>query len=402
MFRTSLLLIVFLFLPKTVHATEIQKSELSIAKKILLPSKVLKEQREIFIYTPEDYHRDKKYQVIYVLDGEFHFIPTVGIVNSLAATGLMPDSIVVGIKTSIRVRDYLPPIINKPLSPQQKWIQQKFPRFGKTKNFTDFLKTELFPYIEQNYSTLTNRTVIGHSNAGVYALHTLLNQPELFTNYLVISPAPWWGAEEIDNFFPQQEKANANNLFLTVAGEGGRYYSNTMRIIANLESNAPAELSWQFVHLQDKTHETTIFPSIHNGLSVLYKDFYFEQLEVTAKYGQITDVIEYYGNLSKKYNFEVPIPSSVLAELANLQLYNNREQQAFNTLNVFVDLYPESPYSHQNLAQAYMRTGQYALAKSSFSQALAIAKTKKELSYTVTDYLEDMVKKADSQLYQVD
>jgi predicted alpha/beta superfamily hydrolase len=400
MFRTSLL-IAFLLIPNTVQATKIQTSELSIAKKILLPSKVLKEQREIFIYTPEDYHRDKKYQVIYLLDGEFHFIPTVGIVNSLVTNRLMPDSIVVGIKTSIRVRDYLPPIIDKPLSSQQKWIQQKFPRFGETKNFTDFLVTELFPYIEQNYSTSASKTLIGHSNGGVFALHTLLKQPKLFTNYLVISPAPWWGAEEIDSFFPQQTKddlVSAHNLFLTIAGEGGRYYSNTMRIIANLESNAPPELSWQFEHLQNETHETTIFPSIYRGLSALYKDLYFDKMEVTAKYGQITDVIEYYANLSEIYQFEVPIPSSVLAELANLQLFNNREKQAFKTLNVFVDSYPASAYSHQNIAQAYMKTGQYTLAKSSFSQALAIANTKKDADYTVIDYLKDMIKQADSQL----
>jgi predicted alpha/beta superfamily hydrolase len=400
MFRTSLL-IAFLLIPNTVQATKIQTSELSIAKKILLPSKVLKEQREIFIYTPEDYHRDKKYQVIYLLDGEFHFIPTVGIVNSLVTNRLMPDSIVVGIKTSIRVRDYLPPIIDKPLSSQQKWIQQKFPRFGETKNFTDFLVTELFPYIEQNYSTSASKTLIGHSNGGVFALHTLLKQPKLFTNYLVISPAPWWGAEEIDSFFPQQTKGDlvsAHNLFLTIAGEGGRYYSNTMRIIANLESNAPPELSWQFEHLQNETHETTIFPSIYRGLSALYKDLYFDKMEVTAKYGQITDVIEYYANLSEIYQFEVPIPSSVLAELANLQLFNNREKQAFKTLNVFVDSYPASAYSHQNIAQAYMKTGQYTLAKSSFSQALAIANTKKDADYTVIDYLKDMIKQADSQL----
>jgi predicted alpha/beta superfamily hydrolase len=401
MFRTSLLIIAFLFISSNLQANEIQKIDLNIAKKILFPSKVLNEQREISIYTPENYHQDKKYQVIYVLDGEFHFIPTVGIVNSLASIGEIPDSIVVGIKTSIRVRDYLPPIANKPLSNQQQWIQQQFPRFGKTKNFTKFLATELFPYIENNYSTLANRTIIGHSNAGVYALHTLISQPELFTNYLVISPAPWWGAEEIDNFFPQQSKANSvpiKNLFLTVAGEGGRYYSNTMRIIANLESSTQSELSWQFKHLQDKTHETTIFPSIYQGLSTLYKDFYFDQIEVTAKYGQIIDVIEYYEDLSKKYQFEVPIPLSVLAELANLQLSNNREQQAFETLKIFVNLYPESAYSYQNLAQAYMRTKQYALAKSSFSQALTIAKEKNEVSYTVIDYLEDMIKQADSQL----
>jgi len=401
MFRTSLLLIAFLLIPNNAQAAKVQKSEFEIAEKIVLPSKILNEHREIYIYRPSDYSSDKKYQVIYVLDGEFHFIPTVGIVNSLVSTGLMPDSIVVGIKTSIRVRDYLPPIVGKPLSHQQKWIQQKFPSFGETNKFTSFLATELFPYIEHKYSTLANRTLIGHSNGGVFALHTLLKQPKLFTNYLVISPAPWWGAEEIDHFFPQTSTDyldSTKNLYLTVAGEGGRFYSNTMRIIAHLESNAPQSLNWQFEYLKEKTHETTIFPSIYHGLSKLYQDFYFDQLDVIAKYGQVTDVIKYYANLSKKYHFEVSIPTSVLAELANLQLYNNRDKQAFETLNVFIDLYPKSAYPHQNLAQAYMRTGQYALAKSSFSQALTIADAKKEIDYTVTDYLEDMIKQADSQL----
>lgn len=400
MYRIIFILLVLVLAPNTVKSESINESEIAIGKSVFFKSEILKEQRKLLIYTPSDYRADKKYQVIYVLDGEFHFIPTVGIVNALVSTGLMPDSIVVAIKTSIRVRDYLPSIVDKPLSSQQKWIQSKFPRFGQANNFIQFIEKELIPFIDKNYSALPNRTLIGHSNAGVFALHTLLTAPSLFTNHLIISPAPWWGDDEINSLFSQLKQRDekvANNIFLTVATEGNSYYSHASRITANLASSAPKNLHWTFEHLENKTHETTILPSIYKGLSTLYHDFYFKDLEITAKYGQVSSVIDYYENLSNKYKFDVPIPASVLAELANLQLANNREKQAFSTLAFFIKSYPDLPYAHQNLAQGYMRTAQYLLAKKSFEKALLMA-SKQIDDYTVIDYLKDMIETADSHL----
>lgn len=407
MHRILLILLTFILLAlhsSELHAKDISKSDIVIGEKVILKSTVLKEERELLIYTPRDYHPREKYQVIYLLDGRYHFIPTVGIVNSLVASGLMPDSIVVAIKTSVRVRDYLPPIKDKPLSPQQKWIQTKFPRFGGTDNFTQFLETELFPYIEQSFSTLPNRTLIGHSNGGVFGLHALVNHPTLFTNYLIVSPAPWWGDQEIDSLFSKQEKNTpqiAHNVFLTAANESGRYYSHTSRIAANFSSNTSKAFTWYFEHLPEKTHQTTIYPSIFNGLSTLYQDFYFDHSSTKTKYASLANLVEYYEILSKKYLFEVQIPIQALVELADLQMAANKKTEAFETLNYFVKLYPELSYAHQNLAHAYMKTEQYALAKQSFARALKISEGEKGISYTVTDYLKDMINTVEAKLNQV-
>ncbi|GAA0812823.1 hypothetical protein GCM10009111_07300 [Colwellia asteriadis] len=404
MYRILLILLAFILLPlhsKALHAKNISTSDIVIGEKVILNSTVLKEERELLIYTPSDYHPSEQYQVIYLLDGRYHFIPTVGIVSSLVASGLMPDSIVVAIKTSIRVRDYLPPIKDKPLSAQQKWIQTKFPRFGGTDNFVQFLETELFPYIEQNFSTLPNRTLIGHSNGGVFGLHALLAHPTLFTNYLIISPAPWWGDQEIDSLFSKQESNApqiAHNVFLTVANESGKYYSHAARFAANFSSNSSQAFTWYFEHLQEQTHQTTIYPSILNGLSTLYQDFYFDHSSTANKYVRLADLVEYYDDLSKKYMFEVKIPIQAFVELADLQLAAKNESDAFDTLNYFVKSYPELSYAHQNIAHAYMKTKQYALAKQNFEKALEISKQETGISYTVIDYLKDMITTAEAKL----
>ena len=47
MFRTSLLIIAFLFISSNLQANEIQKIDLNKAKKILFPPKVLTDKKEI-------------------------------------------------------------------------------------------------------------------------------------------------------------------------------------------------------------------------------------------------------------------------------------------------------------------------------------------------------------------
>ena len=120
---------------------------------------------------------------------------------------------------------------------------------------------------------MPTRTLIGYSNGGVFGLHTLVNSPSIFTNYLLISPAAWWGEEEIDQNlarFSETHKHFAGNLYLTVAGEGQGIYANAMRIVSKLETIAPPSFSWSFKHLENESHQTTIYPSIYQGLIKLY------------------------------------------------------------------------------------------------------------------------------------
>ncbi len=397
MIRLCLLLLALLSF--TCLAQQVASEQLVVGQKVTIKSQILNEQRDLLIYLPKNYDAEKKYPVIYVLDGEFYFIPTIGVVSSLSATKAIPESLVVALPTSIRVRDYLPPIDGEAKSRQQKFTQQKFPRFGGTKNFQDFLEQEVFNFIDSHYSTLPNRTLIGHSNAGVFSLHTLLSKPDLFTNYLVISPAPWWGEKEIDNNFANiRDLKSAKNLFITLASESGRYYSHMMRLLANFKSHAPNSFQWQYQHLNEHTHESSVYPAIYQGLSYLYSDFNYTPSVELAKYGDMATIASYYEGLSKKYGFTVNIPHNVLAEFASQQLNMGRNKQAFETLNYFVEHNPNASYAHQNLAFAYMRTEQHLKAKESFTRALNLYQKNGGTDYTVVDFLNDMIGNMESNL----
>ncbi|MDP5148959.1 alpha/beta hydrolase-fold protein [Rheinheimera baltica] len=393
--RPFISLLMVLLFNKLAFATDVvSKEDYSLASKVVIDSNQLKEKRNILIYTPPNFDKNQTYQVIYLFDAEHLFTSTIGIVESLITTRKIPPSIVVGIETTIRVRDYLPPINGEPKSKSQTWISQKFPQFGGTEAFTTFLESELFPYIENNYPVLPNRTMIGYSNAGVYGLHTLVNSPETFTNYLLISPAAWWGNDEIDqnlSKFSTQKKDFGGNLFLSVAGEGSGMYSNALRIASKLEEVAPESLNWNFNQFENETHQSTIYPSVYQGLQYLFEDINFNVSDELAAYGSISDIQKYYSTLSNRYKYPVLIPEIVFSDLADAQFSNQRDSQAIDTLKLFADTYPNSSFAFSSLGSGYLRTKQFALAKANFEAAIKIVKKKGVSDPSVIDYLQDMV-----------
>jgi len=63
---------------------------------------------------------------------------------------------------------------------------------GKAANFLKFIEEELLPYVERKYPFTTYRTLIGHSDAGLFSIYSLINHPNLFANYLSIYPSLDW------------------------------------------------------------------------------------------------------------------------------------------------------------------------------------------------------------------
>ncbi len=62
------------------------------------------------------------------------------------------------------------------------------PTGGGADNFVRFFKTELIPYINKNYKVEPFKVLIGHSYGGVFAMHALISDPELFDAYIAIDP----------------------------------------------------------------------------------------------------------------------------------------------------------------------------------------------------------------------
>lgn len=155
-----------------LHAQDAKS--ITIGKKEVFSSKFLNENRTLWIYTPNETSQipnpDKRYPVMYVLDGEAHFYSTVGIVQQLSqanGNGALPEMIVVGIENTNRLRDLVPTNDNTKPNP-----------------FIEFLSKELSSYIDQNYKTAPYKILVGHSLGGLTAIDILTNFPDLFNAYL--------------------------------------------------------------------------------------------------------------------------------------------------------------------------------------------------------------------------
>lgn len=156
-----------------------------------LHSTVLGEDRVLNIALPQGYHPDSaaQYPVIYLLDGgaDEDFIHIVGAAQfaSFPWVGWLKPSIVVGIANVDRRRD-----LTCPTSIAKD--KADFPTAGGSSAFMDFLAKEAIPFVEANYRTFPERTLIGQSLGGLFAAEVMLRRPWLFQHYIIVSPSLWW------------------------------------------------------------------------------------------------------------------------------------------------------------------------------------------------------------------
>lgn len=156
-----------------------------------IASKKLAETRTLNIYLPEGYNKNDTthYPVIYLLDGsaDEDFIHVVGLVqfNSFPWINRVPKSIVVGIATIDRRRDFTYPTTIAA-------DKNRYPTTGHSDKFISFIADELQPYIEGKYHVNHSKTIIGQSLGGLLATEILLKKPTLFDKYIIISPSLWW------------------------------------------------------------------------------------------------------------------------------------------------------------------------------------------------------------------
>ena len=177
----------------TIAANAQNEESILIGKKTTIFSSVLKENRKIWIYNPGQTSltavADKRYPVVYVLDGDAHFLSTVGMIQQLSqANGntILPEMIVVGIENTNRLRDLTPSLVTPGSN-------------AKVNPFVNFLEDELIPYVDKNYNTAPYRILVGHSLGGLTAIDILTNSPKLFNAYIAIDPSMWYDDEEFLN-----------------------------------------------------------------------------------------------------------------------------------------------------------------------------------------------------------
>jgi len=243
-----------------------------------LQSNILAEKRILNIYLPDDYNpKDSlKYPVIYLLDGsaDEDFIHIVGLVqyNSFEWINQVPKSIVVGIATVDRRRDFtFPTTIEED--------RKTYPTTGHSDKFIEFIETELQPFIEKKYKTNNSKTIIGQSLGGLLATEILFKKPTMFNIYIIISPSLWWdngsllnqNSEILNATFTQQ-----TNIYIAVGKEGltPTKIPRVMEVDANLladklKATKSTTLKILFDYLPEEDHATIMHQAVSNAFRQL-------------------------------------------------------------------------------------------------------------------------------------
>jgi predicted alpha/beta superfamily hydrolase len=239
---------------------------ISIGTSTQIWSKVLKENRRVFVYQPEGYGEGhKRYPVLYLLDAENQFLHSIGIVQFLAATGRIPQLIVVGITNTDRDRDLTPP------TSVEKEIREN-PTAGGAERFLSFIVAELAPWVESRYRTAPFRILVGHSYGGLFDIYALTTRPRDFQAFIAISPALGWDdrhyLQKAEESLPALEAPHF--LFLACGDQERRIAETSQELATWVEAHPVPGLTFAFQKYVGEVHGTTPHRSLYDGLEKLY------------------------------------------------------------------------------------------------------------------------------------
>jgi hypothetical protein len=257
------ILITTLLIGSVIAQTPVKMTGLHEAEYFDLKSKSVDETFRIFVAKPSPLEPDKKYPVIYALDGNGIFGIAMDSQRIMALGMEVPPAYIIGIGYAVdtgfngtlakRFRDYTP----TPGGELENITKASMdPEGGGGSDFLLFIQDELKPLIESKYSVDPNdATIAGISLGGLFPSWVLLTQPETFQRYIIMSPSIWWNGEEVwkwESHFAQNHNDINAKVFVTAGSlETSEELKKQIQPILNMDGPI-AEIYKPIVKAYDK------------------------------------------------------------------------------------------------------------------------------------------------------
>ena len=331
----------------------------------VVTSRVLKEDRKVYIYLPESYEQSRSYRrypVLYVRDGGKFFHSFTGAVQHLTtdATPHAPEMIVVAIVETDRVRDSSSTHSLQGFTGKE---DEGFKSSGGGENFRRFLEQELVPYIDKEFSTSAYRIYCGYSFTGLSVIDELLDEDTVFDALLMIDPSWWWDdyvMEKRANATLAGRKFSRKQLFIAASGEAyPEKYFIKARDVSSLSEiirrTNPAGLEWKFERYTDESHHSMALRALYDGLTYFFRGY---QPSLHELYNDPEKLRSRYGTLSARLGERVSLSEDLLTFFGGQFLSNFKEpEQAIRYFEMATDAYPGSRAAWSGLAEASMAKG---------------------------------------------
>lgn len=232
-------------------------------------SAILQQDRTLNVYLPEGRSPDSvaAYPVVYVLDGSANedFPHIAGLVQFMNMYDLFPKSIVVGIANVDRGHDFTSPTQG---DSDLVWV----PTGGGSAAFIEFLEKEVQPFVAQRYGTRGPRTLIGQSLGGLLVMEVLFSRPDLFDDYIAVSPSLWWNNEALSRTADAWAGAHATlpkRVYIAMASDDGWGQPGVDRVVAVLRAHAAPPFIWWYETFPEETHATILHRGAYRAFELL-------------------------------------------------------------------------------------------------------------------------------------
>ena len=359
------------------------EESITIGNKAVISSKVLNENRTIWIYTPNitspGVNPDKRFPVLYLLDGDAHFYSTVGIVQQLSqanGNGVLPEMIVVAIQNTNRTRDLVPSLdVNNP------------------NPFKEFLASELIPFVDKHYKTAPYKMLVGHSLGGLTVIDMLGNFPELFDAYIAIDPSMWFNNEKFLNNtiaqFPNL-KMNGKRLFVGTANtmpagmtlsqlkNDVSYETQHIRSIFKLDDFLKTNrngLVHGHKYYEAERHNTVPLLSVYDGLRFIFDFFHLDLSEndFADSSALIASKLKtHYAVISENLGYENAAPDVFVNYIAYEALGKSQFKKAQALFELNTEWYPDNANVLAAYADYYVAVKDTSNAIKNYEKALKL------------------------------
>jgi predicted alpha/beta superfamily hydrolase len=354
----------------TAGAPEPKTTQVVLGTKYTIHSEILGDNRSFIVNVPEGYESTAlRYPVLYVLDAEYFYYQAHGALQFLSGCGYnnnrpVPQMILVAVLDGDRNRDFTPTH-----APVQGPL--RFPTSGGAAAYLEHVAKELRPFIDAHFRT-SGSILAGWSLGGLFTFYTFLENPDLFSTYIAISPSLWWNNQEPLGWAKDRIADGAQfrqRLVITQGAlEGGSIGSSVKGGIVPLLEEKKAQ-GWVYVEIPGVSHYYTPYQALYEGLRAAFSDFAVPQNDLAEG---LTAVKEHFKTLSADYGYTVGVPDNVYAALVRGWFNSHDPEEILPITEEWTATYPQSAIAWYFHGWIHQFLNQPDEARTYFQKALVL------------------------------
>lgn len=358
-----------------------------------IKSEKLGEERRITIGLPESYEANpnKKYPVLYLLDGDYLFDAFSGAVSYGAYWDDLPEMIIIGIHQNKDGERYEDCTIEQVSGlPDEKGAK-----------FFEFIGAELIPYVEKNYRTSPFRMIAGHDTTASFINFYLYKDAPLFKGYICLSPEL---APKMEIRIPEKFAKVKEPFFYYLSAADGDIKS-IKEPIEKLDSNIKIAnnplVNYKYDLFKNSTHYTEVLHSIPNALYQIFEVYkpinsaeYKDKIAV-LKSGYSDYLENKYNVMSTVFGVQIPVRMNDFKLIENLILKNNLYDELGKMAEIANVSYPAAMLGEYEMGLMYEKMGDPKRAAKKYqnaSQMVPIGDLNRDMMYEKIDEMNLLAK----------